>query len=78
MARMSMLSFMGFGVKLATAITGSVTVLLLAKVGYVPNADRTETAKMGINAIVNLSLRRLCCFQLFHYSSINSMVRWMT
>lgn len=47
-------SAMGFGVKLATAITGSVTVLLLAKIGYVPNAEQTESAKMGINALVNL------------------------
>ena len=47
-------SFMGFGVKMATAITGAVTVLLLDKVGYVPNADQTEAAKMGINALVNL------------------------
>ncbi len=47
-------SFMGFGVKMATAITGAVTVLMLDKVGYVPNADQTEAAKMGINALVNL------------------------
>ncbi len=47
-------SFMSFGVKLATAITGSATVLLLAKIGYVPNAEQTETVKHGINVLVNL------------------------
>ena len=47
-------SFMGFGVKLATAITGAVTVLILDKIGYVPNAEQTEAVKTGINALVNL------------------------
>ena len=47
-------SYMSFGVKLATAVSGSVCVLLLAASGYVPNADQTEAAKMGINAVVNL------------------------
>ena len=63
-------SFMGFGVKLATAITGSVTVLLLAKVGYVPNAEQTESAKMGINALVNLfpaAVMLLSIIPLFFY-----------
>lgn len=52
-------SFMSFGVKLASALTGSIGVLLLAAVGYVAGADQTESAKMGINAIVNL-LPALC------------------
>ena len=47
-------SFMSFGVKLATAITGSVGVLLLAATGYVPNAEQTASAVNGINLIVNL------------------------
>ena len=47
-------SFLSFGVKLATAITGAVTVLLLAKIGYVPNAEQTEATKNGINMLVNL------------------------
>lgn len=47
-------SYMSFGVKLATAVTGSVGVLLLAATGFVPNAEQTEAAKTGINAIVNL------------------------
>lgn len=47
-------SYMSFGVKLATAVSGSVTVLLLAASGYVAGADQTEAAKMGINAVVNL------------------------
>ena len=50
---------MSFGVKLASALTGSVGVLLLAAVGYVAGADQTESAKIGINAIVNL-LPALC------------------
>ena len=45
---------LSFGVKLATALCGSVGVLLLAAVGYVPNADQTEAARQGINAVVNL------------------------
>ena len=47
-------SYMSFGVKLATAVGGSATVLLLAASGYVPNAEQTEAVKTGINAIVNL------------------------
>lgn len=47
-------SFMSFGVKLATAVTGVLTVNMLNWVGYVPNAEQTAGAKMGINAIVNL------------------------
>lgn len=47
-------SMLSFGVKLATALCGSVGVLLLAAVGYVPNADQTEAARQGINAVVNL------------------------
>lgn len=48
-------SYMSFGVKLATAVGGSATVLLLAASGFVPNAEQTEAAKMGINAVVNLA-----------------------
>jgi Na+/melibiose symporter-like transporter len=47
-------SMLSFGVKIATAICGSVGVLLLAAVGYVPNAEQTEAAKNGINIVVNL------------------------
>ena len=47
-------SLVSFSVKLATAVTGVVTVSLLAGIGYVPNAEQTEAVKMGINAIVNL------------------------
>ena len=47
-------SFLSFGVKLATAVAGSVGVLLIAATGYVPNVEQTEAAKMGINAVVNL------------------------
>lgn len=47
-------SYMSFGVKLATAVGGSATVLLLTASGYVPNQEQTEAVKTGINAVVNL------------------------
>ncbi|WP_238385688.1 MFS transporter [Streptococcus sp. S784/96/1] len=47
-------SFLSFAVKMATAVTGTVTVLLLSAVGYVPNAAQTASATLGINVIVNL------------------------
>lgn len=47
-------SFLSFGVKVATAIVGSAGVLLLAAVGYVPNAEQTEAARTGINFVVNI------------------------
>lgn len=47
-------SFISFAAKLATAVTGSVTVLMLAKIGYIPNAEQTASVKTGINALVNL------------------------
>ena len=47
-------SMLSFGVKIATAICGSAGVLLLSAAGYVPNAEQTEAAKMGINVVVNL------------------------
>ena len=47
-------SLVSFSVKLATAVTGIVTVSLLAAIGYVPNAEQTEAVKTGINALVNL------------------------
>jgi sugar (glycoside-pentoside-hexuronide) transporter len=47
-------SMLSFGVKIATALCGSVGILLLDAVGYVPNAEQTEAARQGINAVVNL------------------------
>lgn len=47
-------SMLSFGVKVATAICGSVGVLLLAAVGYVAGAEQSAAAKAGINAVVNL------------------------
>ena len=47
-------SFVGFSVKLATAVSGVVTVQLLNAIGYVPNVEQTASVKMGINAIVKL------------------------
>lgn len=47
-------SFLSFGVKIATAIVGSAGVLLLASVGYVPNAEQTDAARNGINFVVNI------------------------
>ena len=43
-----------FAVKLATAVTGSVGVLLLAATGYVAGAEQSATTLTGINAVVNL------------------------
>ena len=47
-------SFLSLSAKIATAVCGSVGVLLLASIGYVPNAAQTETAKNGINFVVNI------------------------
>jgi sugar (glycoside-pentoside-hexuronide) transporter len=47
-------SFLSFGVKLATAFVGSIGVLLLSAVGYVPNAAQTPAACRGINIVVNI------------------------
>ena len=47
-------SMLSFGVKIATALCGSVGVLLLSAAGYVPNAEQTDAARQGINALVNL------------------------
>ena len=47
-------SMLSFGVKIATALCGSVGILLLDAVGYVPNAVQTAAVKQGINAVVNL------------------------
>lgn len=47
-------SAMSFMVKLASAITGSVGVLMLAGVGYVAGVEQTASTLTGINAIVNL------------------------
>ena len=40
--------------KLATAFVGSVGVLLLSAVGYVPNTAQTPAACTGINVVVNI------------------------
>jgi len=45
---------LSFGVKIATAVCGAAGILLLDAVGYVPNAEQTEAARQGINAVVNL------------------------
>jgi Na+/melibiose symporter-like transporter len=47
-------SMLSFGVKIATAICGSVGVLLLDAVGYKANEVQTLAAQNGINAVVNL------------------------
>lgn len=70
-------SYMSFGVKLATAVSGSVGVLLLAASGYVAGAEQTEAAKMGINAVVNL-VPAVCVFismvPLFFYKLDKKMM----
>lgn len=47
-------SMLSFGVKISTAICGSAGVLLLSAAGYVAGAEQTETAKAGINLVVNI------------------------
>ena len=47
-------SLMSFSVKLASAITGSVSIFLLAATGYVAGAQQSPSALTGINIIVNL------------------------
>lgn len=70
-------SCLGFGVKLASAVAGSACVLLLAATGYVPNAEQTEAAKNGINAVVNLipaACIALSIIPLFFYKLDAKMV----
>ena len=62
-------SMLSFGVKLATALCAPVVMLLFA-VGYVPNAEQTEAAKMGINFMVNMLpaiLALVSCIPLIWY-----------
>lgn len=47
-------SFLGFGVKLASAIAGAGGVLMLSATGYVPGAVQSQASITGINVIVNL------------------------
>jgi len=70
-------SYMSFGVKLATAVTGAVSVLLLSAAGYVPGAEQTEAAKTGINIVVNLipaACILLSTIPLFFYKLNNETV----
>lgn len=45
---------MSFMVKLGSAIVGSLGVILLSAIGYVPNEVQSASTLTGINAIVNL------------------------
>ena len=45
---------MSFAIKLASAITGSLSIWLLAATGYVAGAQQSASAMTGINVIVNL------------------------
>lgn len=47
-------SFLSLAVKVATAICGVLGVLALAAVGYVPNAEQSESAQRGISFVVNI------------------------
>lgn len=47
-------AIVSFSVKLATAVTGSVGVLLLAATGYVAGAEQSASTLTGINVVVNL------------------------
>lgn len=48
-------SLMSFGVKLASALTGAISVPLLVAFGYVANQAQTAQTVSAINAIVNLA-----------------------
>ncbi len=48
------MSMLGFSSKLASAIAGSVTVMLLAAVGYVAGQEQTVAVQQGISAVINL------------------------
>ena len=70
-------SFLTLSVKIATAICGSAGVLLLAKFGYVANAEQTDAARQGINFVVNM-LPAICVaasiIPLFFYKLSNKKV----
>lgn len=70
-------SFLTLSVKIATAVCGSAGVLLLAKFGYVPNAEQTEAARQGINFVVNM-LPAICVavsiIPIFFYKLTNAKV----
>lgn len=74
-------SLFSFSAKLATAVTGTITVLLLSAVGYVPNVAQTETTIHGINILVNL-LPAACVlvssFPLFFYKLDKQMMSRIT
>lgn len=70
-------AYMSFGVKLATAVTGAVSVLLLSAIGYVPGAEQTEATKTGINMVVNIipaACILLSTIPLFFYNLNNETV----
>jgi len=53
----SMLSLI---IKFASALVGSVGIIILGAVGYVPNADQAPSALRGINIICNLVPAIMC------------------
>lgn len=67
-----------FAVKLATAVTGSVGVLLLAATGYVAGAEQSAATLTGINAVVNLipaACHLLAILPLFLYKLDDKMMQ---
>lgn len=64
-------------VKLATAICGAGGILLLAATGYQAGAGQTESAKVGINALVNLlptALYVLSILPVFFYKISRKLI----
>lgn len=47
-------TFLTLGVKIATAIVGAVSVILLASIGYQAGVEQTASVQNGINLIVNI------------------------
>ena len=71
-------SFMSFSIKLAQAITGSVSVLLLVATGYIANAQQTPKALAGINMITNLIPAVILCIAIipmFWYKLDNNKMK---
>lgn len=48
-------SMLSLGTKIGIAVGGSIGVLLLGAIGYIPNADQTASTLRGINMIANVA-----------------------
>lgn len=60
-----------FSTKIGNAIGGSVGILLLGLVGYIPNAPQTAEAIQGMNAVINLGPGLLFLLCIIPYLMLN-------